>query len=141
MTTGSQARLTGPTPQPPNHIVSIREHRYKIARYYDADGNVPPQWEMYRPAGRPLERTNLAYEINKRPKSVQEQYVRLRATGGRPGAAVAAAGLTISAFIEPVLFVSPTRLSRGGSQFGTVADHGTGRAAEGLNAGTGTPWS
>ncbi len=40
-----QAR--GPYPQPPNHVVSIREQRYKLARYYDADGKVPDQWEMY----------------------------------------------------------------------------------------------
>ena len=34
-----QAR--GPYPKPPNHIVSIREQRYKLARYYDADGKCP----------------------------------------------------------------------------------------------------
>ena len=35
-------QATGPYPKPPNHIVSIREHRYKIARYYDANGKVRP---------------------------------------------------------------------------------------------------
>jgi choline-sulfatase len=30
----------GPYPDPPNHIVSIREDRYKLAEYYDADGSV-----------------------------------------------------------------------------------------------------
>ena len=32
---------------PPNRIVSIREARYKLARYYDGDGIEPDQWEMY----------------------------------------------------------------------------------------------
>ena len=34
----------GPYPKPPNHVVSIRERRYKLARYYYADGKVPDQW-------------------------------------------------------------------------------------------------
>jgi arylsulfatase A-like enzyme len=68
----------GPYPQPPNHIVSIREHRYKIARYYDADGNVPEQWEMYDLAADPLERTNLAYKHYKRTPEQERQYLRLR---------------------------------------------------------------
>ena len=33
-------QASGPYPKPPNHIVSIREHRYKLARYYDADGQI-----------------------------------------------------------------------------------------------------
>ena len=40
-------QANGPYPQPPNHVVSIREQRYKLARYYDANGKVPAQWEMY----------------------------------------------------------------------------------------------
>ena len=31
----------GPYPQPPNHVVGIREQRWKIAKYYDADSNSP----------------------------------------------------------------------------------------------------
>ena len=46
-TTGSPASRKGPYPQAPNHIVSIRERRYKLARYYDVAGKVPDQWEMY----------------------------------------------------------------------------------------------
>ena len=68
----------GPYPQPPNHIVSIREHRYKIARYYDADGDVPEQWEMYDLAADPLERVNLAYQHHKRTPEQEREYVRLR---------------------------------------------------------------
>jgi choline-sulfatase len=69
---------SGPYPEPPNHIVSIREHRYKLARYYDADGNVPDQWEMYDLKTDPLERINLAYKGHKRTPEQQRQYRRLR---------------------------------------------------------------
>jgi arylsulfatase A-like enzyme len=68
----------GPYPKPPNHIVSIREHRYKLARYYDADGNAPDQWEMYDLKTDPLERINLAHKVHKRSPEVKRQYRRLR---------------------------------------------------------------
>jgi choline-sulfatase len=68
----------GPYPRPPNHVVSIREQRYKLARYYDADGNVPAQWEMYDLKTDPLERTNLAFKRYKRTAEQQRQYQRLR---------------------------------------------------------------
>jgi choline-sulfatase len=68
----------GPYPSPPNHIVSIREHRYKIARYYDADGHRPDQWEMYDLAADPLERTNLAHRGHRRTPEQERQYKRLR---------------------------------------------------------------
>jgi arylsulfatase A-like enzyme len=68
----------GPYPRPPNHVVSIREQRYKLARYYDANGKVPDQWEMYDLKTDPLERTNLAYKHHKRTAEQQRQYRRLR---------------------------------------------------------------
>ena len=71
-------QASGPYPKPPNHIASIREHRYKLARYYDADGNVPDQWEMYDLKTDPLERVNLAYKGHKRTNEQQRQYRRLR---------------------------------------------------------------
>jgi len=46
---------------PPNRIVSIREARYKLARYYDGDGIEPDQWEMYDLENDPEERVNLAF--------------------------------------------------------------------------------
>jgi arylsulfatase A-like enzyme len=69
----------GPYPQPPNHIVSIREKRYKIARYYDTAGKVPDQWEMYDLLKDPLEETNLAYSGYQRTKTQEREYVRLKA--------------------------------------------------------------
>ena len=71
-----QAR--GPYPQPPNHIVSIREQRYKLARYYDVDGNVPDQWEMYDLETDPLEVMNLAFEGYTRTPEQEGHYQRLR---------------------------------------------------------------
>jgi choline-sulfatase len=68
----------GPYPQPPNHIVSIREHRYKLARYYDTSGGVPDQWEMYDLQTDPLERVNLAYRHHKRTPHQERVYRRLR---------------------------------------------------------------
>jgi choline-sulfatase len=46
---------------PPNRIVSVREARYKLARYYDGDGIEPDQWEMYDLENDPEERVNLAF--------------------------------------------------------------------------------
>jgi len=68
----------GPYPRPPNHVVSIREQRYKIARYYDADGKVPDQWEMYDLKADPIERTNLAYKHYQRTPAQEREYQRLR---------------------------------------------------------------
>jgi choline-sulfatase len=68
----------GPYPQPPNHIESIREVRYKLARYYDVDGNLPDQWEMYDLKTDPLEEVNLAYKGHKRTPAQQREYERLR---------------------------------------------------------------
>jgi arylsulfatase A-like enzyme len=69
----------GPYPEPPNHVVSIREQRYKLARYYDVDGNVPDQWEMYDLQVDPLEQVNLAHKHHHRTAAQQREYKRLRA--------------------------------------------------------------
>ena len=68
----------GPYPKPPNHVVSIREERWKLAKYFDVDGNERPQWEMYDLKRDPLERINLAYEDHKRTPLQEREYRRLR---------------------------------------------------------------
>jgi choline-sulfatase len=73
----------GPYPQAPNHIVSIREKRWKLARYYDAAGKVPDQWEMYDLKSDPLERVNIAYRHHKRTPEQQRQFKRLRLKLGK----------------------------------------------------------
>jgi len=67
-----------PYVKPPQHIVSLRERRWKIAEYYDANGEVPSQWEMYDLQTDPLERTNLAHVGYKRSPAKEKQYQRLR---------------------------------------------------------------
>ncbi len=71
-----QAR--GPYPTPPNHIVSIREKRWKLAKYYDPAGKKRNQWEMYDLKRDPLERVNLADRGYKRTPLQQKEYRRLR---------------------------------------------------------------
>jgi choline-sulfatase len=68
-----------PYPGPRNHIVSIREERYKLAKYYDANTSGGPyEWEMYDLETDPLEVRNIAYKGHKRTKKQQQEYERLR---------------------------------------------------------------
>jgi choline-sulfatase len=67
-----------PYVKPPQHIVSLRERRWKIAEYYDASGKVRSQWEMYDLKNDPLERTNLAHKGHKRTPAQEKQYRRLQ---------------------------------------------------------------
>jgi arylsulfatase A-like enzyme len=73
-----QSGQTGPHPPPPNHIVSIREERYKLAEYYDVDEKRPREWEMYDLLRDPMETRNLAASGAKRPPTEQAEYERLR---------------------------------------------------------------
>jgi choline-sulfatase len=69
----------GPYPKPPNHIVSIREGRWKLAKYYDIKNRKPPQWEMYDLETDPLEKANLAYSGHERTPKQEEEFKRLKA--------------------------------------------------------------
>jgi len=68
----------GPYPRPPNHIVSIREERWKLAMYYDVERRAPRQWEMYDLLEDPNEKTNLADRAYKRSPSQEKQFKRLK---------------------------------------------------------------
>ena len=63
---------------PPNRIISLRESRYKLARYYDGAGVEPDQWEMYDLQRDPLERINLAAPGFQRSPEQQKQLARLQ---------------------------------------------------------------
>jgi choline-sulfatase len=63
----------------PNHIVSIREDRYKLAEYYRVDGSVPSQWEMYDLLKDPFETENLASPGFQRNNKQQKEFKRLQA--------------------------------------------------------------
>ncbi len=67
-----------PYPHAPNHIVSIREGRWKLAKYYDVEGKKPPQWEMYDLKNDPLEKRNIAYEGHKRTPEQDRELKRLK---------------------------------------------------------------
>jgi choline-sulfatase len=69
---------TGPYPKPPNHIVSIRERRWKLAKYYDVNGKTRVQWEMYDLKADPLERKNLARPGYKRTRQQEREFQRLK---------------------------------------------------------------
>ncbi len=67
-------------PRPNNHIVSIREERYKLAKYYDVEHpDVPPEWEMYDLLTDPLETRNLAYKDCSRTLEEEREFQRLQA--------------------------------------------------------------
>ncbi len=69
-----------PFPQCPNHVVSIREQRYKLARYHAPDRpDVEDQWEMYDLKTHPLERTNIAYPEYHRSPAQEAELRRLKA--------------------------------------------------------------
>lgn len=70
---------SGPYVDPPQHIVSIREERYKLAKYYDPDGEEPEQWEMYDLKHDPLEVRNIANPDFKRTRKQEQALQRLKA--------------------------------------------------------------
>lgn len=71
-------QASGPYVKPPQHVVAIREKNWKIAKYYDADRQVPPQWELYHLRHDPNETRNLAAPRFKRNRFQQAQFKRLR---------------------------------------------------------------
>jgi choline-sulfatase len=71
-------QASGPYVPPPQHIVSIRETRWKLAQYYDPAGTVRSEREMYDLKTDPLETTNLARRGYRRTPAENAQYARLR---------------------------------------------------------------
>jgi choline-sulfatase len=69
-----------PYPKPPNHIVSIREGRWKLAKYYDVAKENPkrPQWEMYDLESDPEETENIAHPSYERSPEQRRQFERLK---------------------------------------------------------------
>jgi choline-sulfatase len=71
-------QASGPYPKPPNHIVSIREGRWKLAKYHDVEGKKRPQWEMYDLKTDPLETKNLAFSGHRRTPRQEKEFLRLK---------------------------------------------------------------
>ena len=68
----------GPYIPPPNHIVMVREKRWKLAKYYGAVGSASPVWEMYDLRQDPLERRNLAHQPRRMTAFQRSHFKRLR---------------------------------------------------------------
>lgn len=73
---GEGSALLGP--RVPNHIISIREARYKLAQYYAPDGTLPAEFEMYDLLTDPKELRNLAHASYRRTPEQERQFNRLR---------------------------------------------------------------
>jgi choline-sulfatase len=71
-------QATGPYVKQPNHIVCVREKRWKIAKYWDPAGKEPTEWEMYDLKADPLERRNIAHPSTKRSAREERQLRRLQ---------------------------------------------------------------
>jgi arylsulfatase A-like enzyme len=69
-----------PYPKPPNHIISIREGRWKLAKYHAVEPKKPvrPEWEMYDLKTDPLEEKNLAYPGYERSAREEKEFLRLK---------------------------------------------------------------
>lgn len=68
----------GPYVRAPQHIVSIRERHWKIAKYYDVERKKAPEWELYDLRNDPLEKKNLAGPKSRRNAKQEAQFKRLR---------------------------------------------------------------
>src|SRR5690606_20962626 len=68
----------GPYIPAPNHITTVRERRWKLSKYYDAEGQKKTQWEMYDLANDPLERKNLAYRPKRMTARQRAHFRRLK---------------------------------------------------------------
>jgi arylsulfatase A-like enzyme len=73
------AQAQGPYVSGANHIVSVREARYTLARYYAPDGSAPDEFEMYDREADPTEATNLAWSGFQRDDEQEAAYQRLLA--------------------------------------------------------------
>jgi choline-sulfatase len=82
----------GPYPKEPRHLASIREKRWKLAKYSDVQvtvasngaitekpGPKPSQWEMYDLKTDPYEEINLAFEGYERTAVQEREFLRLKA--------------------------------------------------------------
>ena len=82
-----QARHTSGSYVPtPNHITSILENRYKLAKYYDVDGAVVEQWAMYDLEKDPLETKNIAAPGFKKNREQRKALRKLQSTIAGVGA-------------------------------------------------------
>jgi choline-sulfatase len=85
-------QANGIYPKQPRHLISIREKRWKLAKYVDREAKLvhgkwvevtppksaPTQWEMYDLKADPNEEVNLAFEGYERTPTQEAQFTRLK---------------------------------------------------------------
>jgi arylsulfatase A-like enzyme len=71
------AQAQGPYVSGANHIVSVRDDRYTLARYYDPTGQAADEYEMYDRKADPNQATNLAWSTYERSHGEEKAYERL----------------------------------------------------------------
>lgn len=77
---GGQAQVNSTNPLynlPPCNVRAIIEKRYKFAEYYDANGQVASEYEMYDLEADPIEAQNLAWSGANRTAEQDKEYKRL----------------------------------------------------------------
>ncbi len=104
-----------------NHISSIREARWKLARYYDPLGVAPTEYEMYDLQRDPSEKKNLAAPGLRRTTRQQREYKRLKAKLAR----VEATRLgPLSGTAQPISMTASTSQTKNSKTF-KFTDKGT----------------
>ena len=68
----------GPYPGPNRYIVSIREAKYKLAKYYSNVAGIDPEWEMYNLEDDPFEVRNIAWPGANRTAEEEFEFMRLQ---------------------------------------------------------------
>jgi len=71
-------QAAGPYVPPPQHVIAMRQKRWKIGVYWDPTTGTTPQWEMYDLQTDPLETTNIAWPTYKRTAAERKQFAKLR---------------------------------------------------------------
>ena len=98
----------GPYPVEPNHIIGLREKRYKFAKYYAPLGSRSSrksEFEMYDLQVDPLERVNLAASGYNRTATQEYEYKRLQ----RKLAEMIKSRLNPIPISQPVQFIASTK--------------------------------
>lgn len=76
-----QGQNNPPYVEPPQHLVSIREKRYKLAKYFDVNAEISgiePQYEMYDLKSDRREAKNIASPVYKRSSTQEKEFKRLK---------------------------------------------------------------
>jgi len=78
-------QASGPYLRQNSHLISVREEKYKLAKYYtpeilasDSEAKIEPEWEMYDLLADPQEVRNIAYPGTLRTPEEEREFLRLQ---------------------------------------------------------------